>query len=214
MSMDNDVLVKSYRDVKVPVISFDRMVDIVVGVHQKLAHVRIAKTLFIVENNFWHPAMREIITDVCASCKQCQLYKNHPQAFAPPIIKIQSAFPYDLVALDLLQFPRSRRGNVALLMSIDHFSKFLLAVPIKDKSGNTVAEAMKNRILPTMTRIPKRVLTDNCPEFKSSVFNNVLEDLNISHVYSSAYKASSNGCIERCNQTVLQLMRGHNVEED
>lgn len=213
MKLVNNVLVRVHDGVNVPIIPFNVLVDVVVKVHQQLAHIGIAKTLYIVSQNFWHPAIREIAKDVCSTCSFCQLYKNHPQVFTPPMLKIQAAFPYDLVAVDLLQFPRSPKGNVALLMAIDHFSKFLIAVPIRDKTGKTVANAMKNRILPAMTRLPNRVLSDNGPEFRSVDFNKVLEEFNVTHIYSTAYKASSNGCIERCNQTILQLLRGNDIEE-
>ena len=31
---------------------------------------------------------------------------------------------------------------------------------------------------------------------------------NISHIFSTRYKASSNGSVERCNRTIIELLKG------
>jgi hypothetical protein len=149
----------------VPVVPFMIMVDIIFKIHNQVAHVGIRKILKIVEEQFWHPAVNSIVRDVCVSCPHCQRYKSSSQLITPPVLKIQPAHPFDLVALDLLQFPRSSRGNIVLLVAIDHSSKFLIAVPLRNKTAHTVSEAFKSIVLPSMIRIPNRILTDNGPEF-------------------------------------------------
>lgn len=184
------------------------MVDIIFKIHNQVAHVGIRKILKIVEEQFWHPAVNSIVRDVCVSCPHCQRYKSSSQLITPPVLKIQPAHPFDLVALDLLQFPRSSRGNIVLLVAIDHSSKFLIAVPLRNKTAHTVSEAFKSIVLPSMIRIPNRILTDNGPEFRAAEFNEIVDSFNILHIYSTRYMAASNGCVERSNQTIIQLLKG------
>jgi hypothetical protein len=122
-------------------------------------------------------------------------------------LKISADGPFDLVAMDLLQFEASSKGHVALLVAVDHFSKFLTAIPLKDKRAYSVKAALAEQILPHFPKIPARILTDNGPEFRSESFNAVLSEYNIDHIYSTRYKASSNGMAERANRTITQILK-------
>ena len=207
MSVDNGVVVRKIGQFLVPVLPFDRIASIVLEIHVRALHVGMNKLTRIVNEHFWHPAINKVIRDVCVTCTHCQIYKVSPQHVTPPTLKIVPKYPYDLIAVDLLQFPRSNRGNVALLMVIDHKSKFLMAAPIKNKTSSTVANALAEHILPCMLRVPNRILSDNGPEFRGNDFNELLQSHNIAHVYSTSYRAASNGCIERSNRTIIQLLR-------
>ena len=50
-------------------------------------------------------------------------------------------------------------------MVVDHFSKWLAMVPIKNKKSSTIVEAFKNQVFPCVTAVPNIVSTDNGPEF-------------------------------------------------
>jgi transposase InsO family protein len=135
------------------------------------------------------------------------LYKISAQHVAPPKIKIKAHYPFDLVAMDILQLPRSH-GFVALLVVIDHFSKFLTAIPLRYKKSSAVVKALTKQILPHFVKIPARILTDNGPEFRSGEFNEVLTEYNIDHVYSTRYRAAGNGAVERSNRTITEFIKG------
>lgn len=110
--------------------------------------------------------------------------------------------------MDLLQFPKSTKNNILALVVVDHFSKFLIAIPLKDKRSIIVATAVKQKILPQLLRLPNRIMTDNGPEFRGADFNEVLADLTINHIFSTRYRASGNGAVERCNRTVIEFLKG------
>ena len=104
----------------------------------------------------------------------CQLVKTSKQEVTPPTRKIQVSSPFELLCMDLLQFPKTSRGNVALLVCIDHLSKWLCAVPIKDKRASTVARALTENVLSKVPRLPDRILSDNGPEFRGEEFEKAL----------------------------------------
>jgi transposase InsO family protein len=192
----------------VPVVPFSLLVDIVFKVHVKLAHIGRNKLISVVGRQYFHPSLSRVAADICSSCVHCQLYKVSSQLKTPPTIKIKSLFPFDLVAMDLLQFPKSSAGHVAALVVVDHFSKFLFAIPLRDKKSSSVCKAVCDSILPHILRLPSRVLTDNGPEFRSKEFNDALAMYNISHVYSTRYRASGNGAVERSNRTITEFLKG------
>jgi hypothetical protein len=138
----------------------------------------------------------------------CQLYKVNNQPITPPILRIKTHYLFDLLAIDLLQFPRSFAGNGVALVTVDHYSKGLSVVPLRDKKSHTVVTALRNRILPCLPRIPTRILSDNGPEMISENLEEVLREYNISHIYSTPYTPASNGLVERVNRTIINFLKG------
>ena len=191
----------------VPVIPFLLFVEIAYKVYISLAHIGRLKLVELIQNHFWHPSLDRVCRDITTSCSYCQLYKIGSQRVQPPTLKIKARYPFDLVAMDLLQFTKSSLGNAAVLMIVDHFSKFVVAVPIRDKTSSSVVRALSRQVFPQLVRLPDRILTDNGPEFRSVEFNELLGSFNISHVYSTRYRAAGNGAVERVNRTITQLLK-------
>ena len=206
--LEGNLLVVELQGRTVPVLSFRAFVDACYQTHSKLAHLGRPKLLEKISQHFWHPAVHKVTRDVCTTCVFCQLHKPSPQRVSPPTIRIQSSGPFDLVALDLLQFTRSPRRHVAVLVAVDHFSKFAMASNLLDKTTKSVCHALKTHILPHMLRKPTRILTDNGPEFRSGEFKDLMEQAGVQLVHSTAYKASSNGAVERVNQTITRILKG------
>ena len=187
---------------EVPVVPFLLLVEVMYKVHVTLAHIGRSKLLAIVSEHVWHPALDRVSRDITSSCFYCQQYKIAAQKVQPPTLN-----PFDSIAMDLLQFPRSRRGNIAALVVVDHCSKFVFSIPIKDKTSKSVVGALRSQVFPHLVRLPDRVLTDNGPEFRAEEFNDLLRSFNIEHVYSTRYRAAGNGRVERVNRTITQLLK-------
>ncbi|CAF4944264.1 unnamed protein product, partial [Rotaria socialis] len=115
------------------------------------------------------------------TCPICLLKKYHPLRHTPPTIKIQTTYPYELVVGDLLSMPNWGRYKYIFTV-VDHYSKRLAAWPLKDKSSQTVADALEKHILPTMIMPPKSVLNDNGLEFRGKPFQEMLKKYNIKPV--------------------------------
>ena len=67
--------------------------------------------------------------------------------------------------MDLLKYPRSRKENKYMLVCVDHFSKWQAVYPIKNKKCATVPDALRDKVLPSLPKVPERVLTDHGKEF-------------------------------------------------
>ena len=129
------------------------------------------------------------------------------QIVKPPTLKIETTYPFEMVAVDLIQLPRTRLGNVGCVVVVDHFSKWLCVSPIRNKTAATVCNVVHHRVLPSLPRIPDRLLSDNGPEFKSHIFASILKSFGIKHIFTTPYKPSSNGCVERVNRTIGEFLR-------
>ena len=66
--------------------------------------------------------MRLLIPDVVASCLDCQLHRNHPNAHTFKFVTPQHAF--HTVSIDAIgPFPCTRSSAWFILLAVDHFSK-------------------------------------------------------------------------------------------
>lgn len=204
----SDLLVIDRKDRDIPLVTFDYLVDYALKTHGQLAHIGKHKMEYFLRRQLYHPAMNKVIVDICRTCEHCQLFKVASQSKFPPTIRIRSRFPFDLVAMDLLQFPKSSNGNIVVLVVVDHYSKFVITVPLRDKKSDSVCKALNAQVFPHMVRLPTRVLTDHGGEFSSGLFEETLRALNINHVYSSRYRPQGNGAVERVNRTITEFLRG------
>ena len=192
----------------VPVVSCHFMIDVLFSFHSRLAHIGRHKLLQAVRTVIWHPDLYRVANDVCVTCLRCQTFKVSHQPISPPVIKIETSSPFELVSVDLIDFPRCPRGFKTVLMVVDHFSKWLVAVPLKDKRGETVARGLEHSVLPVLPKCPVRLLSDNGPEFRSTVFEEVLRKNGVVHTFSTPYCPASNGGVERANRTIAEMLRG------
>ncbi len=107
--------------------------------------------------------------------------------------------PFSQVGIDLIDYTTKQYKNFKwLLTGIDLFSKKGYAVPMKDKEGKTVSQAME-KMLKSMLKLPSSVRSDNGSEFIDEHFKKTLLKNNIKQIFSKASTPQSNGNIERFN---------------
>ena len=106
----------------------------------------------------------------------------------------------DLV--DMQKFARENNGYKYLLTVIDVFSKYAWALPLKQKTGSEVMEAM-NTILKA-GRTPKNLQVDQGTEFYNAQVKNLLKRYKI-HLYSTYSNLKASIC-ERFNRTLKTNM--------
>ena len=74
-----------------------------------------------------------------------------------------------------------------MLVIIEHKSKFAYAAHLRNKTSTTVANVMRQVLLPMCLSRPKRCLSDNGPEFVCRVFEQMLGEQFIEHVRTTPY---------------------------
>ena len=147
--------------------------------------------------------------DVIKNCDICQRHNRpivNPKQ-ASPLYKLESQQPGQVLAVDLLDLSsKTATGFKYALVAIDLCSRFGFAVPIRNKTANTVARAFESGVLANSVLIPKTVLSDNDPEFKSKLFQGMLNKYDISQEFSIPYRPKSNEMVERLNRTICERL--------
>ena len=201
----NKVIV--YGEGNVVVVPFRVCVDLAVSLHYNLAHVGRDKVTNLLSTMVWHPKWYEVCSDVCTSCDVCQRAKDGGVRVVPPTMKIITAYPFELMALDLMSLPKTNSGFVACLVAVDHYSKFTAVVPLKNKQSRSVIHAISRQVLPFLPCVPTCFLSDHGPEFISGEFSAFVEECGIEHRLTTPYCPTSNGCVERTNKTIQTLLK-------
>ncbi len=52
-----------------------------------------------------------------------------------------------MVGIDLLQLPHSTQDSVYILVCVDHFSRYVVLAPLRNKSAVTVAHAIVSHLI-------------------------------------------------------------------
>lgn len=74
--------------------------------------------------------------------------------------------------------PKSKRGNAFILVVSDYLSKFTLLFPLRKSSTETVIRHLENYVF-MLFGIPRTLLCDNGPQFRSSKFYSSLRGMGL-----------------------------------
>ena len=163
------------------------------------------KTLQMARRKYYWPRMRADIISHISHCLSCTQTKGNTH-IAPILGYPTPDGPFETVAIDLLQLPRSSQGSSYVLVCVDHFSRFVILAPLSTKSAPMVAHALVTHLLCPYTT-PSVLLSDNGLEFKNDVLKNICQQYNIKQTFITAYHPASNGLVERTNRKVLEILR-------
>ena len=93
-----------------------------------------------------------------------------------------------------------------LLIAIDYFSKWVEAKAYESIKDKDVSKFIWKNIV-CQFRIPWAIVTNNGPQFDSTVFRTFCSKLNIKNLYSTPCYSQSNGQIEATNKTLLNALK-------
>jgi transposase InsO family protein len=148
----------------------------------------------------------------CPSCAALPLKRGQKRTY--PLTIFPPDRPLEFLAIDVLgPLTRTSRGNQYVLCTCDRFFKMSIAVAIPDQTASTVARALVDRWI-AVFGIPRTLLSDNGPCFASRFFQVLKKVLGVKHVFTSAYRPTTNGQVERCNATLVDTITHFAREKD
>ena len=106
---------------------------------------------------------------------------------------------------DMIDYKISNnKGYRYIFIVIDNFSKYLWAIPLKNKYSQTITNEFSN-IITKSKRKPLKLESDRGTEFYKSIFQNFLKSKNIHHY--SRYTDKGPSIAERVIKTVRSLLK-------
>ena len=146
---------------------------------------------------YWLHIGRDI-ENLIKTCEKCQEFSRRNNK-DPAIPRELPLVAWSLLELDLFTFE-----NSTFLLIVDVTSRFPVVRILSNESTRSVLNALKGVYCDF--GLPKRVLTDNGPCFRSQEFNEFHAKFGVSVEKSSAYNHQSVGSVERMVQMIKQIM--------
>lgn len=108
---------------------------------------------------------------------------------------------FDRVIVDTIgPLPKSENGNEYAVTLICDLTKYLVAIPISNKSATTVAKAIFESFILTYGPM-KTFITDMGTEYKNSIITELCKHLKIKNITSTAHHHQTIGVVERSHRT-------------
>ena len=119
-----------------------------------------------------------------SNCITCS--KNLPNVLCHLQLHLEiPKIPFICIAIDTIgKLPTTSSGNKYALTCIDLLTCYVIAVPMLDKTTNSVIEVYLSGIL-SRASDSMACLSDNGSELKKSQLNTILKQLGIMHIYSN-----------------------------
>ena len=161
-------------------------------------HLGLQKCLQRAEISVWWPGITGQLKHHIQNCREC---REHATQRKEPLIPTSlPTHPWEEVGADLFQL----KGTTYLLV-VDYFSRY----PELMKLTSTTAPCVVNALKSVFARhgIPVRLRTDNGPQFDCDEMSSFASSYNFEHSTSSPRYPQSNGEVERCVQTIKNLLK-------
>lgn len=104
-------------------------------------------------------------------------------------------------------YPRSKSGHTGIFVALDNFSKFPFLKPINKFTADVVVNYLEGELFHTFG-VPESIVSDNGSQFKSVIFNQLLQRYGVSHIYTAIYSPQANAS-ERVNRSVLAAIKSY-----
>jgi hypothetical protein len=165
------------------------------------AHLGVAITFRRIAEVFYWPGIRPDVIKYVRQCAECQRAKAAQNTKVGLHSSQVVTKPKERIYIDFVgSIVRSRRGNVAILVVLDGFSKFVAMYPVRKITAAAVVSHLVEKYFPCFG-VPSCIVSDNVAVFKSCCFYNTCFSWGIKHVTTSPYYPQASQ-VERFNRNL------------
>ncbi len=135
----------------------------------------------------------------------CQAYAQRSNV-SGPLHPIPPLGPFEKWGIGLMgPLPMIGRGHQFIIIATDYLTKFAEVRALKSLVKQEVARFLYEQVF-TQFGIPLEIVSNNGPQFLSEVVENLLARLAMKHMFTTMYKPSTNGLVERTNRTLCSML--------
>jgi transposase InsO family protein len=157
-------------------------------------------TGLISEHWYWKGMTRDVAAFI-KGCPQCRTKKDKKPTHQGEHGYSLATEPFDTLAMDIITDLPDDDGHRHILTAIDTFTRFAFAIPIKDRSAETVATALAKHIFQRHGGFGT-LRTDNEKAFVGKMMETLTKRWNISHLTTVPYHSETNGHVERLHRYI------------
>lgn len=171
-------------------------------------HPGISRTICLLQNSFWWPAMAREVTAYVKSCQVCaqsKIPKELPSGLLQPLPIPQR--PWSHLSIDFVTDLPPSDNVTTILVIIDRFSKSCRLIPLKGlPTAMETAQALFHHVFRVYS-LPEDIVSDWGTQFTSQVWRAFCKQLDINVSLTSGYHTQANGQVECLNQEIGRYLR-------
>ena len=107
--------------------------------------------------------------------------------------------------MDYLTLEQSKGGFQHILVITDHFTRFAQAIPTRNMTAKTTADALFNSFI-TYYGIPTRIHSDRGAQFEGNIIKELCTITGMTKSRTTPYHAMGNRMTERFNRSLLDML--------
>ena len=139
------------------------------------------------------------------NCPECAIFSGGGRICKPLLHPIKVNRPFQIVGVDIIDFPPTKQGNRHVLVFQDYFSKWPMVYPIPDQKSWRIAKILCEDIIP-MFGVPEALLSDRGANLVSHLMMDLCQLLGVKKLNTTAYHPQCNGMVERLNRTLKTML--------
>ncbi|KAK3931143.1 Retrovirus-related Pol polyprotein from transposon 412 [Frankliniella fusca] len=169
-------------------------------------HFAAEQTYQVTSRQFYWRAMKLDIQTHVLNCITCNQFQRGSSRSVPMAKGLISTGFMELAAMDIVgPLKPDSRGHMYIFTFIDHWSRLLVAVPLKTITGEAVAKALIAHVFAKFG-IPRRLLSDNGAQLVAGVLGALVAQLGIKQLRTMVYTPSHNAICERTHKDLIRVL--------
>ena len=173
--------------------------------HDEMGHVSSDKVMALIRPRFYWPYMEKDVEKYTKTQCRCVKQKTPTSQVKEELTSIHTSSPFELLSLDFLELEQSSGGYDHILVLIDHFTRFVVCYPTRNKAGKTAADRLFNDFV-LRYGFPDKIHHDQGGEFENELFKQLEKLSGTLKSRTTPYHPQGNGKCERFNRTILGML--------
>jgi hypothetical protein len=180
-------------------------------VHDSLVggHLGRAKTLEVLQRNYYWPLMHDSVRRFVASCQTCSRTKSSREKYNGLLkpLPVPERRWKDLSVDFVTELPESN-GYTNIMVVVDRLSKMRHLVPCQSTTAPAVARMFLHNVW-KLHGLPDTIVSDRGTQFVSAFWDELTKQLKIEARLSTSFHPETDGQTERANAVMEQYLRAH-----